>query len=554
MSFTQDLESSIDMVDLVSRYTKLKKTWANYKSLCPFPGHNEKTPSFVVSPSKQIGYCFWCHRWWWAIKFIMDIEWCEFKEAVEILSSITWVKVKWIDFQKEKEVKNIYWVFKDIKNYYQNNLSKYPDIKKYLIDRWLNKESLELFDFWYSDSWVELYNYLKTKWYDDDLISKTNVFLDIKSKKDKFIWRIIFPIKNHRWDIVWFAWRILDKWEPKYLNSPASDLYDKSNILYWLFESRSEITKNDYIIITEWYMDAISMHQAWFKNTVCVSGTALTTKHINLIKRLTKKIYLCFDNDKAWTGATTLAIDMLKNKDMEVKVIKLKDAKDPDEAIKKWLDMNNFIKNALTPIWFYIENTKKTDSIVDKKAILKSMLEIIKSYNDNIEKDTYLKEIAEKLDISLDVVYLNYNKARINKPIEDIEYKITKKNISSKDYIIPYCMIDESYIDIFKKEIILKDFLDDIQKTFLEEGLSYISKIPLEKKEFYKALSSKLDDLLSKETLTRKEIEVNKFINKLNTDLYKEAEKNLTKEIKDWNKEAEKKYIELLKTKKSLNW
>ena len=209
MWIVEDLESSIDIVELVKRYANLKKAWANYKALCPFPWHNEHTPSFLVSPSKQIGYCFWCHRWGWPLKFIMDIENCSFKEAVEILSSITWVKVKWYDFSQEQVKKNIYWVFKDIVNYYKKSLNASMEIQKYLFDRWLTKESIEKYEFGYADSWIELYNYLIWKWYNDDLIAQTNVFLDLKTKKDKFIWRIIFPIKNIRWDIVGLPARLL---------------------------------------------------------------------------------------------------------------------------------------------------------------------------------------------------------------------------------------------------------------------------------------------------------------------------------------------------------
>ena len=246
MWIVEDLEWAIDMVDLVWRYTKLKKSWTNYKALCPFPWHSEKTPSFMVSPTKQIGYCFGCHRGGWAIKFIMDIENCTFKEAVEILSNYTWIKVAW-NFKTENfEVKkNLYSLYKDATNYYKNTLKNYPEIKKYLYERGLNEDIINNFNIWYSDSWIELFNYLKSKWYTDEQIFESQIFLDIKTKKDKFIGRVIFPIQNSRWDFVAFAWRITWTWEPKYLNSPASKLYDKSNILYNLFNARQAITKED---------------------------------------------------------------------------------------------------------------------------------------------------------------------------------------------------------------------------------------------------------------------------------------------------------------------
>lgn len=555
MWVVEDLESSIDIVELVKRYTNLKKAWANYKAICPFPGHNEKTPSFIVSPSKQIGYCFGCHRGGWPLKFIMDAENCSFKEAIDMLSSITWVKVKWYDFKQEEIKKNIYWVFKDIVNYYRKTLNNFPEIKKYLMDRWLTSESIEKFEFGYSDSWIELYNYLIEKWYNDDLITQTNVFLDIKNKKDKFIWRIIFPIKNNRWDIVALAWRITWIWEPKYLNSPASTIYDKSSILYWLFEGRSEITKKDFIIITEWYMDAISLQQAWFKNTVCVSWTALTEKHIQIIKKLTNKIYLCFDNDKAWFNATQLSIQMLRNKDLEVKIISLENAKDPDEAIKAWMDFNIFINNALSPIWFELKNLEKINWLQDKKIILQKLLSLVKNYQDNIEKDYYLKEISQKLDIKLDIVYLEYNKTKLDKR-ENISIK--KTQVTSQDLLIWYCIKYPEKIDFIKENLKLIKYIWEDLKNILNNWITVINNFEIDKKNKYIWISQAWVALEVKawiETTNTKNEETIKndilrAINKLDNDLLWVAKKDLLEKMNSWDLNAFKEYNNLLKIKK----
>lgn len=555
MWVVEDLESSIDIVELVKRYTNLKKAWANYKAICPFPGHNEKTPSFIVSPSKQIGYCFGCHRGGWPLKFIMDAENCSFKEAIDMLSSITWVKVKWYDFKQEEIKKNIYWVFKDIVNYYRKTLNNFPEIKKYLMDRWLTSESIEKFEFGYSDSWIELYNYLIEKWYNDDLITQTNVFLDIKNKKDKFIWRIIFPIKNNRWDIVALAWRITWIWEPKYLNSPASTIYDKSSILYGLFEGRSEITKKDFIIITEWYMDAISLQQAWFKNTVCVSWTALTEKHIQIIKKLTNKIYLCFDNDKAWFNATQLSIQMLRNKDLEVKIISLENAKDPDEAIKAWMDFNIFINNALSPIWFELKNLEKINWLQDKKIILQKLLSLVKNYQDNIEKDYYLKEISQKLDIKLDIVYLEYNKTKLDKR-ENISIK--KTQVTSQDLLIWYCIKYPEKIDLIKENLKLIKYIWEDLKNILNNWITVINNFEIDKKNKYIWISQAWVALEVKawiETTNTKNEETIKndilrAINKLDNDLLWVAKKDLLEKMNSWDLNAFKEYNNLLKIKK----
>lgn len=557
MTSIDDLEASIDIVELVKRYANLKKAWANYKALCPFPGHNENTPSFVVSPSKQLGYCFWCHKWWWPIKFIMDIENVEFKEAVEILSQITWVKVKWMDIKQEKINKNIYWVFKDIVQYYKNTLDKYLDIKKYLFDRWLSEETIKKFDFGYADSWVELYNYLKQKWYDDNLIAETNVFLDINKRKDKFIWRIIFPIRNPRWDIVALAWRIVWTWEPKYLNSPASKIYDKSAILYWFFEARNEITKKDYIIITEWYMDTISLQETWFLNTVCVSWTALTEKHISIIKRLTKKLYLCFDNDKAWQNATELAIEMLKNKDLEVKIISMEWWKDPDEIIKKWIDFQTFIDKALSPIWYSLKNIKETWSINDKKDILKKVLNIIKSYRDEIEKDYYLKEISEKLDIKLDLVYLEYNKTRISRE-EKTDFK-KPKSITSEDLVVWIFIKYPELYDFIKENIKYKNYAWENLKKIIEKWSKEIENFDISQKNFYISLSqnderleieAQIESLGNIKNKDKIKEDIKKTIQKLNNDLFKKWESILKEKIKNWDTDALKEYNELILEKK----
>ena len=170
MSISEELESAIDIVELVSKYTSLKKAGVNFKAVCPFPGHNEKTPSFMVSPVKQMAYCFGCHKWGGPIKFIMDIENCEFREAIEILGWYTWIAVN-SNFDKEKHEakKNIYSLYKDAVNYYKNALKKYPEVKKYVFDRGLNEKVMEDFHFGYADSWVELYAYLKWKWYDPEM-------------------------------------------------------------------------------------------------------------------------------------------------------------------------------------------------------------------------------------------------------------------------------------------------------------------------------------------------------------------------------------------------
>lgn len=555
MSVIDDLENSIDIVDLVWKYTKLKKTGANYKALCPFPGHSEKTPSFVVSPSKQLWYCFGCHKWGWALKFIMDMENCEFKESVEILGNLTGKKVEGFNINPEamKLKKSIYGLYKDASSYYKSALDKHPDIKSYLLNRWLSEETLKKFHFWYSDSWTGLYSYLKEKWYDDNTIGQSNIFLDLRTKKDKFINRIIFPIQNLRWDFVAFAGRIIDQWEPKYLNSPASKIYDKSSILYWLYWARSSITKQDYVIITEGYMDTISLQENGFPNTVAVSGTALTDKQLLILKRLTHKIYLCFDGDKAGQNATKLSLDLMKNKWFEVKIIMLKGGKDPDEIIKSGKDFWELIKNALSPIGYYIETSDfDTDSIDEKKKLLVEALSILKSYSDDIEKNTYLKEISKKLDIDIQIIYDEFNKIRFKR--ERKELQIDKKNVfSPEDMAIAYIIHDNSLKNHLYDWLIFKEEISQSLQRAIDAPETYIASLELWKKEQLKALSLKIEEQEQWENTETKERSLEKLIKKINVDAYKSLTENLKIQMKNGDLKAFEKYSATVKKAKEHN-
>ncbi len=490
MSFVDDLEASIDIVELVWRYTKLKKAGTNYKALCPFPGHSEKTPSFVASPAKQIGYCFGCHKWGWPVKFIMDMDNCEFREALQILWNITGTEIPGYTENKETiEIKkNLYSLYRDATNYYKQALSKSPEVKKYLMDRGLKAEDIEKFHFWYADSGISLYNYLKDKWYEDEQIGQSNIFLDIKSRKDKFIGRVIFPIQNLRGDFVAFAGRILWKWEPKYLNSPASDIYDKSSILYGLYDARNAITKNDYIIITEWYMDTIALHRANYLQCVAVSGTALTEKHITILKRLTHKIYLCFDADKAWEQATKNSIEILKNKGLEVKVISLWAWKDPDEFLEWGWDFQELIDHALSPIAFLIKANKyNLTSIDEKKKFIAEILDIIRNYSDAVEQDTYLKELSKVSNTPVSIIYELFKWTR--KAKAEFEENPEKRSLSPEDTLIALLQDNPEIKNEIVEGIIFPEWISPKLQTALDDIGSFIKRLDLSQKEKYKAIA-----------------------------------------------------------------
>lgn len=551
MSIVDELESSIDIVELVSKFVRLKKAGANYKACCPFPGHNEKTPSFVVSPSKQLAYCFGCHKWGGPLKFIMDIENSEFKEAIQTLAQITGkTDISFHTSQKEiEEEKSIYSLHGDIVKYYKKALQNNPKIVDYLKKRGITESDIETFHLGYADSWIDLYHFLSEKWYKNNIIEESKVFIDINSKKDKFTGRIIFPIQNNRGDFVWFAGRIIESWEPKYLNSPATKIYDKSSILYWLFQWKKEVVDKNYVIICEGYMDVIALHRAGFKNTVCVSGTALTEKQIDTLKRFTNKYYLCFDNDNAGQKATATSIELLKNKGIEIKIIQMENGKDPDELIKSGGDFSHFIDIALTPIGYALKTSIfSVHSIDEKRKTLKEVLETIKAFTDDVEKDFYIKEVAQLLEINIKIVYDEFNKIKNSR---DTNEALKDKSYSLETVCSAYIITFPSCTGIFEEKIIFKNKLDP-KIIALMQNPKAIDTFDIETKETIRWASLEIEEETRVFTEDKIKESIEKLIEKLNISLFKiEAEKlknALTKNENDM--ESLMRYNELIKIAK----
>jgi len=291
-------------------------------------------------------------------------------------------------------------------------------------------------------------------------------------------------------------------------------------------------------------MDTIALHEAGFINTVAVSGTALTEKHIQIIKRLTHKIYLCFDNDKAWEAATRNALETLKNKNLEVKIILLKWGKDPDEIIKKWKDFKEFIDNAVSPISFYTKKSKvNLESIDEKKKFLSEILDVVRNYSDEVEKDSYLKEIATLLNIPVRIVYEELRKSRWKKLSPQSGQK--SQNLSEEEIAIWYIFSDNSFWEYFRENIIFPEVLSSEFKKCLENIQDFRENLGLEQKEKYKALSLKLEQQweITEDILKN-------FVKKFNTFLYRKTSSLLKTEMNNWNNDAFEKYSNFIKKAK----
>ncbi len=344
MRYSDDIIEEVrmknDIVDVISQYVKLTRKGSSYFGLCPF--HNEKTPSFSVTPSKQMYYCFGCGAGGNVYNFIMEYENYSFGEALSHLADRAGVELPKIEYSREaREKAEQRAALLEINKlaaryfYYQLRGESGKTAYGYLTGRGLSEETIRKFGLGYSDKYSDdLYRYLKNKEYSDELLRESGLFNvdERRGMYDKFWNRVIFPIMDVNNRVIGFGGRVMGDGKPKYLNSPETKIFDKGRNLYGLNVART--TRKNYLILSEGYMDVITMHQAGFTNAVASLGTALTSGHASLVKRYTKEVLLLYDSDGAGIRAALRAIPILREAGVTSRVVSLKPWKDPDEFIK----------------------------------------------------------------------------------------------------------------------------------------------------------------------------------------------------------------------------
>ena len=344
MRYSDDIIEEVrmknDIVDVISQYVRLTRRGSSYFGLCPF--HNEKTPSFSVTPSKQMYYCFGCGAGGNVYNFVMQYENYSFGEALSHLAERAGVELPRIEYSKEARAKaekraTLLEINKKAAQYfyYQLRRDNGKIAHEYLTGRGLSEETIQKFGLGYSDKYSDdLYKYLKSRNYSDELLRESGLFNvdERQGMYDKFWNRVIFPIMDVNNRVIGFGGRVMGDGKPKYLNSPETQIFDKSRNLYGLNIART--TRKNYLILCEGYMDVISMHQAGFTNAVASLGTALTSGHASLVKRYTKEVLLLYDSDEAGVKAALRAIPILREAGVNSRVVNLRPHKDPDEFIK----------------------------------------------------------------------------------------------------------------------------------------------------------------------------------------------------------------------------
>lgn len=410
MRYSEDVIEEVrmrnDIVDVISGYVKLQKKGSSYFGLCPF--HNEKSPSFSVSPGKQMYYCFGCGAGGNAITFVMEYENYSFTEALQLLADRAGIalpkqEMSQEERQQEDVKKRLLEVNKLAANYFYYQL-KHPqgqDGYDYLKKRQLTDETILRFGLGYANKTSDdLYRYLKSKGYEDGFLKESGlVTVEERGGRDKFWNRVMFPILDVNNRVIGFGGRVMGDGTPKYLNSPETRLFDKSRNLFGLNYART--SREKYLLICEGYMDVIALHQAGFTQAVASLGTAFTVQHAALLKRYTGQVILTYDSDEAGTKAALRAIPILREAGISIKVLNMKPYKDPDEFIKN-LGAEEFrqrIAQAKNSFLFEIDVLKSRYSLEDpeqKTRFYQETARKLLTFSEALERDNYIQAVSRE--------------------------------------------------------------------------------------------------------------------------------------------------------------
>ena len=403
----EEVRQKNDIVDVVSQYVRLTRRGSTYFGLCPF--HNEKTPSFSVTPGKQMYYCFGCGAGGNVYNFIMEYENYTFGEALKHLADRAGVELPKIEYSREVREKaeqraELLEINKQAAQYYYYQLRTEGGKigYQYLSGRGLSEETMRKFGLGYSDKFGGgLYTFLKSKGYSDERLRESGLFnVDERhGMYDKFWNRVIFPIMDVNNRVIGFGGRVMGDGKPKYLNSPETKIFDKSRNLYGLNIART--TRKKYLILCEGYMDVISMHQAGFTNAVASLGTALTSGHASLLKRYTQEVLLLYDSDEAGIRAALRGIPILRDAGVNSRVVNLKPYKDPDEFIKN-MGAEAFeerLGQASDSFMFRVsiaESEFPMDEPQGQNRFFERCAELLLELKDELERNLYIEAIVKK--------------------------------------------------------------------------------------------------------------------------------------------------------------
>lgn len=490
------IKESNDIVDVLSQRMRLKKAGRNYKGLCPF--HSEKSPSFSVNPDKQFYHCFGCGEGGDVFTFLMKYENISFFEAAKSLATSAGIEIpkkeNYGDKKRAELSDKLFAANKGAAGFFAANL-KGGGGKRclgYFEKRGMSPETIDKFKLGYAlDSWDGLLKHLKGKGHVEENIEKAGLIIKKDGQAgyyDRFRNRAIFPIESTGGNIIGFGGRVLDDKLPKYLNSPETPVFNKGHNLYALNHAKEEARRLGYLIIVEGYLDAITPYQAGVKNIAATLGTALTENHIRLIKRYVNKVVLIFDPDEAGVKAVLRGLDLFLATDMKVNVVALKDNLDPDNFVKKH-GKDAFLKElrqSVKILDFFIDYTidkRQIRSIDDKVSIANETLPKISLVKNSIERDYYIKRLAERLQVDealLRQEMVKESASAAGRPKRNDRFTTPKALrapiLNAEETLLKVVLADFKYAARLKELISSEDFMSATVKTAVERLFALLEK------------------------------------------------------------------------------
>lgn len=487
-----EIKSKNDIIDIVSQYVVLKRSGRNYMGLCPF--HKEKSPSFCVSPDKQIFHCFGCGVGGNVIHFIGKIENLNFIESLELLANRAGIELPKSGNAEDDRISRlksrVYELNKCAAEFYHQNLYK-PTAKpaqEYVKKRRLDNRTLKAFKIGYSGRFNELYTELHSKGFTEEEILASCLVNKNQDGKfiDRFRNRLMFPIFDARDRVIAFGGRVLDDSKPKYINSPEDIVYSKGRHLFAYNLAKKDNPKT--IIIVEGYMDAVSLHQRGISNAVASLGTALTEAQGRLLRRSCEKVVIGYDADGAGQAATLRGLEILQNLGCDIRILQIEGAKDPDEFVVKYGPerFQKYVDSAISLVEFKVKMLKRQlnlENVNDKIKFLNEVANILSKIENNMEREVYIDKISLEYKVSKEAIYAEVNKKlygnsqsekKLERPVttirevkQDIEEQEVDEKTKKTESLIIYLLInypDKSFVRLAN---IVKNNLIKLEKNKL---------------------------------------------------------------------------------------
>lgn len=563
----EEVRQNNDVVDIISQYVHLTRKGRNYFGLCPF--HSEKSPSFSVSPDRQIFHCFGCGVGGNVYTFLMKIEGITFKESLEQLAERANIQLPTYensaDAAKDELKAKVYKVNEFAAEFYHQNLYK-PVAKigqEYVKKRKMNRETLEAYRIGFSGKFDELYKALKAQGFEEKEILESGLVNKNANGTyiDRYRERLMFPICDARGKVIAFGGRILDDSkikdpkfpQPKYINSPENLVYSKGRHLFGLNVAKKESAKK--LLIVEGYMDVISLHQRGITNVVGALGTALTEQQGWLLRKNTEQVILGFDADGAGQTAIERSMKILQKMGCDMRVLQIEGAKDPDEYIVKFGEgrFRLAMDNAISLVEFTVKNLKKDlnlDNTSDKIKFLNEIAKILSKVENTMEREIYIEKIAKGYNISKEAIYAEVNKLiyagnKTDKVLQSNTKEIKHVEIEIKDDIIDedlqrrentiIAILLENNNNIFQKikeKIKPEDFISKINKKIAKELYNELEKEDCNINKLIDTFDETMQSHITMLMATDFEIEdVDKAVEDILTKYEKERLENRKREI-----------------------